>query len=225
MLETQTMINREPVFNKPQFGAKMPLYVSRPKESDADLQRILREEAPMRGTSAPILRNAPELAPRSVEPPRNVEPMTDWSDLEAEIATFSSKQKHETQAYHQRMPDQSKSYSPAEIYDAPMHSSYEEDVPARSQRSGVKTIASIMGIALLGGLGIFGYRAFTGGASSEPKIIRATSTSAKEAVPQTQQAANRAVMERSPAGPTTVVPRDEKPLTGAQQAEQTAVYD
>jgi hypothetical protein len=95
----------------------------------------------------------------------------------------------------------------------------EDDGVLRSgRRGGLLTIAAVLGLAVIGTAGAFGYRAFTGGsADSAPPVIKADPNPAKTtpAAPSAD-AQNKPFQERV-AGPTAVqteriVPREEPPV-------------
>ncbi len=83
------------------------------------------------------------------------------------------------------------------------------------------TVAVVLGVAALGGVGIAGYRALSGGAtkSGEAKIVKADPAPMKVAAPAAVENAKR-VQDRVPTGSEQVVSREEQPLTPREQAAQ-----
>ena len=98
---------------------------------------------------------------------------------------------------------------------------FEEAAPPRSRRAGMMTIAVVLGVAALGGVGIAGYRAMSGGAtkSGEAKVVKADPAPMKVPAPAAVENAKR-VQDRLPAGAEQVVSREEQPLTPREQAAQ-----
>jgi hypothetical protein len=93
-----------------------------------------------------------------------------------------------------------------------------EGARSAGRRGGLITIAAVLGLAVIGTAGAFGYRAFTGGSSSStPPIIKADPTPAKSA-PATASAdtQDKPFQDRvgAPGGVQTerVVPREETPV-------------
>jgi hypothetical protein len=88
------------------------------------------------------------------------------------------------------------------------------------RRGGILTIAAVLGLAVIGTAGAFGYRAFTSGsgASSNPPVIKADPTPAKT-VPAPAATANadqnKPFQDRigAAAAPERVVPREEQPVS------------
>ena len=88
------------------------------------------------------------------------------------------------------------------------------------RRRGILTIAAVLGLAVIGTAGAFGYRAFTSGSSgpSNPPIIKADPTPAKTvpAVPApTASADSKPFQDRigAQASAERVVPREEQPVS------------
>jgi len=96
----------------------------------------------------------------------------------------------------------------------------EEGVASVGRRGGIMTIAAVLGLAVIGTAGAFGYRAFTSGSgtSSNPPVIKADPTPAKT-VPA--PAATASADQSKPfqdrigalAAPERVVPREEQPVS------------
>lgn len=89
--------------------------------------------------------------------------------------------------------------------------------PLERRRSGMVTIAAVVGLALIGTAGAFGYRAFMGGpaASGEPPVIKADPTPSKVTPAKTADAQpNKLIYDRvgEPALGERVVPREEQPV-------------
>jgi hypothetical protein len=96
----------------------------------------------------------------------------------------------------------------------------EEGRASVGRRGGIMTIAAVLGLAVIGTAGAFGYRAFTSGSgtSSNPPVIKADPTPAKT-VPAPAAAASadqsKPFQDRigAMAAPERVVPREEQPVS------------
>ncbi len=102
-------------------------------------------------------------------------------------------------------------------YDGHMPPHGEDVVPGRSRRGGVMTIAAVLGLAVIGTAGAFGYRAFTSGPSTPatPPVIKADTAPAKIVPPTANaDAASKPFQERVGAAPAAerVVSREEQPV-------------
>ena len=90
-----------------------------------------------------------------------------------------------------------------------------EEAPASRKRGGLITIAAVVGLAVIGTVGAFGYRAFTGGSSGgTPPVIKADPTPAKTMAAQPAAAVDaqgKPFQERVGA-PERVVSREEAPV-------------
>jgi len=93
----------------------------------------------------------------------------------------------------------------------------EDIMPGNRRRGGIMTIAAVLGLAIIGTAGAFGYRAFTSGsgAPAEPPVIKADTTPAK-IVPQAANtdAQGKPFQDRigELAAPERVVSREEQPV-------------
>jgi hypothetical protein len=92
-----------------------------------------------------------------------------------------------------------------------------EQAPPERKRGGMMTIAAVVGLALIGTAGAFGYRALTGGASSpsEPPVIKADPTPSKVPAAKTAEAPpSKLIYDRvgEPGQAERVVPREEQPV-------------
>ncbi|MDP2801240.1 MAG: SPOR domain-containing protein [Phreatobacter sp.] len=96
---------------------------------------------------------------------------------------------------------------------------YPDDAPPRRRRAGVTAVVTIVALALIGGGGVFAYRAMDGSGASggEPRIVRADSSPVRVAAPQAQE--SRPVADRA-AGADRVVTREERPVSVREQAAQ-----
>jgi SPOR domain len=95
----------------------------------------------------------------------------------------------------------------------------EEGAAGVGRRGGIMTIAAVLGLAVIGTAGAFGYRAFTSGSgtSSNPPVIKADPTPAKT-VPAPAAASadpSKPFQDRigALAAPERVVPREEQPVS------------
>jgi len=94
---------------------------------------------------------------------------------------------------------------------------YEEEPEPEKRRGGIMTIAAVVGLAVIGTAGIFGYRAWTSPSSSgaEPPVIKAEQAPTKvipataSAEPQPTKLAYDRIGDR---GGERVVPREEQPI-------------
>lgn len=96
---------------------------------------------------------------------------------------------------------------------------YADEAPPRRRRAGMTAIAAVLGLAVLGGGGVFAYRAMSGsaGAGGEPRVVRADATPVRVAVQQAQDA--KPVTDRVPGG-DRVISREERPVSLREQAAQ-----
>lgn len=91
-------------------------------------------------------------------------------------------------------------------------------VPSR-RRGGLLTIAAVLGLAVIGTAGAFGYRAYTSGpgGSANPPVIKADTTPAKivPPAPSSADAAAKPFQDRAGTGaaPDRLVPREEQPVS------------
>jgi hypothetical protein len=97
---------------------------------------------------------------------------------------------------------------------------HEDGAVAPRKRGGLVTIAAVLGLAVIGTAGAFGYRAFTSGSVSggPPPVIRADTTPAKTVPPAPAanvDAQGKPFQDRIAAlsAPERVVPREEQPVT------------
>jgi hypothetical protein len=96
---------------------------------------------------------------------------------------------------------------------------HEDGVVAPRKRGGLVTIAAVLGLAVIGTAGAFGYRAFTSGSisSGPPPVIKADPTPAKTVPPQAAanvDAQGKPFQDRIAAlsAPERVIPREEQPM-------------
>ena len=99
---------------------------------------------------------------------------------------------------------------------------YADEAPPRRRRAGMTAIAAVLGLAVLGGGGVYAYRSLGGGAGAggEPRVVRADTTPVRVAVQQAQDA--KPVTDRIPGG-DRVVSREERPVSLREQAAQVQV--
>jgi hypothetical protein len=98
------------------------------------------------------------------------------------------------------------------------------------RRNTILMVAAVVGLAVVGTAGAFGYRAFTGGSGpANPPVIKADPTPAKivpAAQPQLASASDKPFQERIGAtatAPERVVPREEQPVSLPIQQPRAAV--
>jgi hypothetical protein len=111
-------------------------------------------------------------------------------------------------------------YEPDSYYseDGHMPPQGEDGIVSR-RRGGLLTIAAVLGLAVIGTAGAFGYRAFTSGtsASASPPVIKADPTPAKTVPAPTTTAStdSKPFQDRvgAPPAPERVVPREEQPVS------------
>jgi len=94
----------------------------------------------------------------------------------------------------------------------------EEGVASAGRRGGIMTIAAVLGLAVIGTAGAFGYRAFTSGSGtpSNPPVIKADPTPAKTVpAPAASADQSKPFQDRigALAAPERVVPREEQPVS------------
>jgi hypothetical protein len=100
----------------------------------------------------------------------------------------------------------------------PHDDEFYNDAPRSARRKGLLTVAAVLGLAVIGTAGAFGYRSFFGGhgSSSPPPVIRASNAPSKVAPPpsRTDQATSKFSYDRfSDRGKNEqVVVREEKPV-------------
>jgi hypothetical protein len=93
-----------------------------------------------------------------------------------------------------------------------------EEAPRERRRGGMMTIAAVLGLALVGTAGAFGYRAFTGGSTSggEPPVIKADPTPSKVTPTKTAETQPNKLIYDRVGEPTQaeprLVPREEQPV-------------
>jgi hypothetical protein len=133
--------------------------------------------------------------------------------------TRSGRQAAEASAPAQPQTQQ-QGYAPADGY-ATYDSAYaEHDAPPRRRRAGMTAVAAVLGLAVLGGGAVYGYRAVTGGGtvSGEPRIVRANPEPVRVAVQQDP----KPVTDRVPGG-ERIMSREERPVSQREQAAQVQV--
>jgi hypothetical protein len=109
----------------------------------------------------------------------------------------------------------------------PHDDEFYDDAPRSNRRKGLLTVAAVLGLAVIGTAGAFGYRNFFGGsgASSPPPVIRASGAPSKVAPPpsKTDQTASKFSYDRfSDRGKDErVVVRQEKPVDAQDMAQSS----
>lgn len=91
---------------------------------------------------------------------------------------------------------------------------YADEEPAPKRRSGMKTVAAVLALAVIGTGGAFAYRTFVGvGRSGEPPVIKAD-PGPNKIVPAASTASNDGgkQLDRLAAGQERIVPREEQPV-------------
>jgi len=109
--------------------------------------------------------------------------------------------------------------APAAADDRYAYADQADEAPPRRRRAGVTAIAAIVGLAVLGGGGVYGYRAMSGGGGGggEPRVIRADQSPVRVAAQQAQDP--KPVTDRVAQGERVVV-REERPVSAREQAAQ-----
>ena len=99
----------------------------------------------------------------------------------------------------------------------PPDEEFYDDAPPRDRRKGVLTVAAVLGLAVIGTAGAFGYRSYFGGlkSTSTPPVIRASGEPSKVAPPPAKaETATKFSYDRFGDGGKNeqVVTREEKPV-------------
>jgi hypothetical protein len=102
------------------------------------------------------------------------------------------------------------------------HGDEAEPVAPRRRKAGMTAVLAVVGLTVIGGGGVLGYRAMTGsaGISGEPRTVRANPEPVRIPVQQAQDP--KPVTDRVPGG-ERVVSREERPVTAREQAAQVQV--
>jgi hypothetical protein len=114
-------------------------------------------------------------------------------------------------------PDHGQGYQQDQYQDDPYaypQGDYADEEPAPKRRSGMKTIAAVLALAVVGTGGAFAYRTFVGSTrSGEPPVIKAD-PGPNKIVPATSSASNDSgkQLDRLAAGQERLVPREEQPV-------------
>lgn len=114
-------------------------------------------------------------------------------------------------------PDHGRGYQQDQYQDDPYaypQGDYADEEPAPKRRSGMKTIAAVLALAVVGTGGAFAYRTFVGSTrSGEPPVIKAD-PGPNKIVPATTTASNDSgkQLDRLAAGQERLVPREEQPV-------------
>lgn len=114
-------------------------------------------------------------------------------------------------------------YDPAQDYDDPAYA--EEPPPAPRRRSGFKTIAAILGLAVVGTAGAYGYRSMVGsGSTGQPPVIAGPNAPLKVAAAGSgKEQGSRTTYDRADRSqPERMVPREEQPLDPPRAASTRA---
>jgi cell division septation protein DedD len=187
-----------------------------PGHDDYDAQPAPHQVYAQPGYRAPAQHNPHAAAGRSAE-----------TDPEAETTEYSE----EAGGYDHYPPDDryrvalpSGQHEPDSYYaeDGHMPPQGAGDVIQR-RRGGLLTIAAVVGLAVIGTAGAFGYRAFTSGGSApaNPPVIKADPTPPKTVPANPAPATTASVDQNKPfqdrigaaAAPERVVPREEQPVS------------
>ena len=199
----------------------------------AELARLIGQDDPFAGMSRPPSRasgqgsgpyqprgdeqqNAPEWLNRSGA--RAPAPQHDggYDDQPAESQSYAGDDQHHE--HDPRYQDAQQAYPAEEYYDDAQYYAEEAYEPPPKRRGGLMAIVAVLGLALVGTGGVYGYRAWTGPAASkgEPPVIRADDTPTKT-VPASpasdNQLASKPQYDRiGDRGGERVVPREEQPV-------------
>src|SRR5262249_32652940 len=125
---------------------------------------------------------------------------------------------HHQDAHDPRYQD-AQAYPAEDYYDDGQYYAEEADEAPPKRRGGlIKAIAAVLGVALIGTGGVYGYRAWTGPAASkgEPPVIHADQTPMKTvsagAPTSDTQLASKQYERVGDRGGERVVPREEQPV-------------
>ena len=130
-------------------------------------------------------------------------------------------QPHQGDDRYRVAPPPAGDYDPDSYYaeDGHMPPQGEEHAGGGRRRGGIITIAAVLGLAVIGTAGAFGYRAYTTGSSgpANPPVIKADTTPAKivPPAPANADAAGKPFQDRVGAAPAPerVVSREEQPVS------------
>src|SRR5262247_2482851 len=208
-----------------------PARSGRANDPLAELARLIGQDDPFAGVSRPPSRaaapyqpymddqqNAPEWLNRSGPRGPAVEHDAGY-DQPAESPHYAAGYGDEAYQHDPRYQD-AEGYAGEEYYDDGQYYA-DEGYEAPPKRRGLRTIAAVLGLALVGAGGVYGFRAWTSPAtsSSEPPVIKADGTptkivpSAASASASDTQLASKPQYERvGGRGGERLVPREEQPV-------------
>src|SRR4051812_6233340 len=151
--------------------------------------------------------HAPEwLDRRAPAPQQDHYDDADQHDAAAYDAQHGHDQHHDQAQYADEYYDDGQTYA---------DEGYEEPAPQK-RRGGMTIVAAVVGLAVLGTAGVYGYRAFSGpsGTSGEPPVIKAEQTPMKVVppAPTNDMQAPKAFVPGADRGTERMVPREEQPV-------------
>jgi hypothetical protein len=212
-----------------------PANGGRDKDPLAELARLIGQDDPFTVLGHPVGRTQPR--PKSAEPYEDArQTAPQWPTRPARRQTEPDpsyeEQAAEANPHHfeaakdggRRQNDPRYSADDPEAYadvpydwQGPYDAERYEEPPTGRRRGGIVTLAAVVGVALVGAAGIFGYQALAGLSSSprESPVIKAeqTPTEVVPVAPSTDNGANTQIDDRvGGRGGEGVVPREEQPV-------------
>jgi hypothetical protein len=175
--------------------------------------------------------------PAAPAPPPSAGPRIDpriLADLQAKLGMAGLQPERARMAAAAEVPASVDPTEPPPLYphdpmpQAPSHDDgYFEEEPRGRRRKGLLTVAAVLGLAVIGTAGAFGYRSIFGGPTgSSAPIIRASGEPSKVAPPpaKADQSANKFSYDRfgDRGQNEQVVVREEKPVDAQELARSTA---
>jgi hypothetical protein len=199
-----------------------PEWLARPAAPDHDEYDAQPVHQAYAQPSYPAQHDAPPAPVAASFPPQAEQHAGHYADdqpAEGEHAEYAAHENYQPDdRYRVALP--STQYEPDSYYaeDGHMPPQGDEGVITR-RRGGLLTIAAVLGLAVIGTAGAFGYRAFTSGGSapSSPPVIKADPTPPKTvpAPATTASTDSKPFQDRvgAPASAERVVPREEQPVS------------
>lgn len=215
---------QEPVVHvddRPSWMRRSNVVEAQPEpEMDTEMQSVhpLHRHVPSQATAAPQFAQSYQPSPALADD----EYVAARHQPEPMPAPYNADANRYDDALFGKMPEPQ--YPQHDSYDA--HTGYadEYDAPAYQEqpkrRGGMKTVAVVMALAVVGTGAAFSYRAFVGvpTRTGEPPVIRADAGPNKVIPPSANSEAGKVVQDRIAAGQERILSREEKPVNVQQAA-------